>query len=55
MSVSDDRDEIVRDLWQRRAEFGREQVYAALMDVWDWEHHALWEAFGRRPRPGSQD
>jgi hypothetical protein len=46
MSASDDRGEMVRDLWRRRAEVGHDRVYTVLMDVWDWEHNALCEAFG---------
>jgi hypothetical protein len=42
----DDRGAIVREIWQRRDLYGRERVYDALMDVWDWEHSALCEAFG---------
>lgn len=46
MTLSADRGETVRALWQQRDRYSRDQVYAALMHVWDWEHHALVEAFG---------
>jgi hypothetical protein len=34
-----------REVWEQRHRLGRDLVFARLMDVWDWEHDALCEAF----------
>jgi hypothetical protein len=36
-----------RAVWEYRAQFGRDRAFYTLMRVWDWEQHALYEAFGR--------
>jgi hypothetical protein len=41
-----DTQEAVRTLWEQRYQFGRDRVYEAMMEIWDWQHHDLEEAFG---------
>jgi len=46
MNGADDKGMIARAIWEKRDQLGRDQAFYALMTVWNWEQHALYEAFG---------